>query len=350
MRKSSPTTLQSNLMFAEIVEPLLMRRDLNEDQAKAFMRFLMGGEATDAQIGAALMAMRIKGCTTQELAAFAAVLREHAATISHSYSDLVDTCGTGGGSPSFNISTAAALIACAAGAKIAKHGNRAQTSSCGSADVLEELGVVLHAEPERLLHILDTVGIVFLFAQAHHQAMRYVGPARKQLGFRTIFNQLGPLANPAGASRQLIGVYDAGLMRSMGEALKLLGTERALIVHGDDGLDEISPVSHTHYIKVWDGRVSPGEFSPADFGLNTLDPTALIPGQSLEENGKILVEAVSNADSLRCHAVLPSAAAAIWLAGIGNDLMESAAIARETVAAGKSAQKLQDLIQITRMP
>jgi anthranilate phosphoribosyltransferase len=337
-------------MFAEIVEPLLMRRDLTEDQAKAFMRFLMGGTATDAQIGAALMAMRIKGCTTQELAAFATVLREHAAPISHSYSDLVDTCGTGGGSPSFNISTAAAIIACAAGAKIAKHGNRAQTSSCGSADVLEELGVELHADPERLLHILDAVGIVFLFAQAHHQAMRYVGPARKELKFRTIFNQLGPLANPAGASRQLIGVYDAGLMRSMGEALKLLGTERALIVHGDDDLDEISPVGNTHYIKVWDGRVSPGEFSPSDFGLKPLDRAALVPGQSLQENGEILREAVTEAKSVRSQAVLPSAAAAIWLAGLGDDLMESATIARETVASGKAAEKLQDLIQITRMP
>jgi anthranilate phosphoribosyltransferase len=180
--------------------------------------------------------------------------------------------------------------------------------------------------------------------------MRYVGPARKQLGFRTIFNQLGPLANPAGASRQLIGVYDPGLMRSMGEALKLLGTERALIVHGDDGLDEISPVRHTHYIKVWHGRVSPGEFSPSDFGLKTLDPTALTPGKNLDENGRILIEAVSNAESLRCQAVLPSAAAAIWLAGIGNDLPESATIARESVASGKAAAKLQDLIQITQMP
>lgn len=337
-------------MFAEIIHPLLERRDLTREQAMGLMRFLMSGEASDAQIGAALIAMRMKGCTTQELAAFATVLREHAATISHSYSDLVDTCGTGGGSPSFNISTAAALVAAAAGVKIAKHGNRGQTSSCGSADVLETLGVVIQSDPERLLYMLDTVGIVFLFAQAHHRAMAHVGPARKELQVRTIFNQLGPLANPAGATRQLIGVYDPVLMRSMGEALNQLGTERALIVHGDDGLDEISPVGSTHYIKVWNGRVTPGQFSPNDFGLEPVEPSALAPGESLEENGAILREAISDANSKRCHAVLPSAAAAIWLAGLVHDLKEGAAMARETVESGKAAAKLDQLILVSSAP
>lgn len=337
-------------MFAEIIHPLLERRDLTRDQARALMRFLMSGEATDAQVGAALIALRIKGCTTQELAAFASVLREHAATISHSFSNLVDTCGTGGGIPSFNISTAAAIVACAAGAKIAKHGNRAQTSACGSADVLEALGVVIQADPERLLHILESVGIVFLFAQAHHHAMRHVGPARKQLQVRTVFNQLGPLANPAGATRQLIGVYDPALMRSMGEALNLLGTQRALIVHGDDGLDEISPVGTTHYIKVWDGRVSPGQFGPADFGCDPVDPSALAPGDSLESNAAILREAISDGGSPRAQVVVPSAAAAIWLAGLAHDLKEAAALARETVRDGRAARKLDELVRITQMP
>jgi anthranilate phosphoribosyltransferase len=338
------------MAFADIIQPLLERRDLTRDQAMGLMHFLMSGEATDAQIGASLIAMRMKGCTTQELAAFATVLRQHAATISHSYTDLVDTCGTGGGCPSFNISTAAALVASAAGVKIAKHGNRAQTSSCGSADVLEALGVVINSEPERLLHMLDTVGIVFLYAQAHHRAMAHVVPARKQLQVRTIFNQLGPLANPAGATRQLIGVYDPGLMRSMGEALNLLGTERALIVHGDEGLDEISPVVNTHYIKVWNGRVSPGQFGPDDFGLKALDPVALLPGDSLDDNAAILREAISDANSPRCLAVLPSAAAAIWIAGEGHDLREATAIARETVASGKAAAKLNQLIEVSGAP
>lgn len=338
------------MAFAEIIHPLLERRDLTRDQAMALMRFLMSGEATDSQIGASLIALRIKGCTTQELAAFAMVLREHAFAITHNYSNLVDTCGTGGGCPSFNMSTAAAFVACGAGVKIAKHGNRAQTSTCGSADVLEALGVVIHAEAERLLHILDAVGIVFLFAQAHHQAMRHVGPARKELQVRTIFNQLGPLANPAGATRQLIGVYEVGLMRSMGEALNQLGTERAFIVHGDDGLDEISPVTSTHYIKVWNGRVSPGKFMPEDFGQEPLDSAALAPGASLKENGEILREAVSDIDSPRAKAVVPSAAVAIWLAGLGEDLKESAEIARESIRSGNAAGKLDGLIRVTQMP
>ncbi|HTQ12079.1 MAG TPA: anthranilate phosphoribosyltransferase [Fimbriimonadaceae bacterium] len=338
------------MSYAELIHPLIERRDLDRDQAMNLMRFLMSGEATDAQIGGALIALRIKGCTTQELASFATILREHALMISHSHPDLVDTCGTGGGAPSFNISTAAALIACAAGAKIAKHGNRAQTSACGSADVLEALGVVIHADPERLLHVLDTVGIVFLFAQAHHQAMRHVGPARKDLQVRTIFNQLGPLMNPAGATRQLIGVYDPGLMRSMGEALNLLGAQRALIVHGDDELDEISPVEGTHYIKVWDGRVTPGKFTPRDFGLDPVDSAALLPGRTLGDNAHILREAVSDPKSVRFRAVQPSAAAAIWLAGLSEDLVEASTIALDAVSSGKAAHKLNELIRVSQMP
>ena len=260
------------MKFAELVQPLIERKDLNTDQATALMNYLMGGEATDAQIGAVLFGLRMKGCTTQELASFARVLRSKAAVLDHTHSDLVDTCGTGGGSESFNISTAAAIIACAAGARIAKHGNRAVTSSCGSADVLERLGVKIGGDPEQLSHTLETAHIVFLFAQAHHPAMRHVGKARKDLGVRTVFNQLGPLLNPAGANRQLIGVYDPGLMRSMGEALKLLGCERALIVHGKDGLDEISPVTDTEFVKVWDGKVSAGILTLEDFGLAPIAP------------------------------------------------------------------------------
>src|ERR1019366_7425282 len=203
------------------------------------------------------------------------------------HDDLVDTCGTGGGTLSFNISTAAAIIACAAGARIAKHGNRAVTSACGSADVLERQGVKIGGDPEQLSHTLETARIVFLFAQAHHPAMRFVGNARKELGVRTVFNQLGPLLNPAGANRQLIGVYDPGLMRSMGEALRLLGCERALIVHGNDGLEWISPVTPTEFVKVWEGRVSAGTLTLDEFGLAPIDASALVPGSSLDENAAI---------------------------------------------------------------
>lgn len=333
------------MTFPELIQPLIERKDLNEAQAAALMSHVMSGDATDAQIGAVLFGFRMKGCTTHELAAFVRVLRSKASAVDHCFSDLVDTCGTGGGSPSFNISTAAAIIACAAGVRIAKHGNRAVTSSCGSADVLEELGVKIGGDPEQLGHALETVRIVFLFAQAHHPAMRFVGKVRKELGVRTVFNQLGPLLNPAGANRQLIGVYDPGLMRSMGEALRLLGCERALIVHGKDGLDEISPVTHTEYVKVWQGRVSAGTLTIEDFGLKPVDPEALRPGDSVEENAAILCEAITDADSPRAQAVLPSAAAAIWIAGLEDNLPDAAARAKEAIKAGLAQSKLEELIR-----
>src|SRR5579862_6136466 len=282
------------------------------EHAAEIMRFLIGGEATDAQIGGILLGLRIKGCTTKELAAFMTVMREKAALIGHSFENLVDTCGTGGGRPTFNISTAAAIVAASAGARIAKHGNRSMTG-LGSADVLEELGIPIGGDPETLLHNLETVGIIFMFAPAHHPAMKHVAKARKELGLRTVFNQLGPLANPASAKRQLVGVYDPGLMRSMGEALRELGTERALLVHGLEGLDEISPCGPTEVVKVWEGRIVTEKLTPEDFGLAPVDPSALDAGATIGECAQILREAVSDVDSNRSKAVVPSAAAAIWI-------------------------------------
>ncbi len=337
------------MAFGHILQPLIERRDLTSEEASAAMRYLMSGDATDAQIGGLLIALRIKGCTAVELAAFATVMREHAASLAHDYDDLVDTCGTGGGTPTFNISTAAAIIACAAGVRMAKHGNRAQTSKCGSADVLEALGVELHGDSERLLHLLDTLGIVFLFAPAHHPAMRFVGPARKQLETRTVFNQLGPLANPAGAKRQLIGVYDPELMKTMAEALRLLGTTRALIVHGRDGLDEISPRSATDYVRLWDGQVSSGWFEPADFGIQPVPDSALRSGVDVAENGEILREAISDVSSPLCACVVPSAAAAIWLGGKAENVRAAADLAREAVESGAAGHKLRELIEASQL-
>ncbi len=334
------------MTFPDLVQPLIERKDLTEQQAGLLMRHLMSGEATDAQIGAVLFGLRMKGCTTHELAAFIRVLREKATILDHEYEDLVDTCGTGGGSESFNISTAAAIIACSAGVRIAKHGNRAVTSKCGSADVLEELGIPIRSEPEWLAHTLETSRIVFLFAQAHHPAMRFVGKARKELGMRTVFNQLGPLLNPARANRQLIGVYDPGLMRSMGEALKVLGSERALIVHGKDGLDEISPVTPTEFVKVWDNKVTSGTLHLSDFGLKPIDPVALTPGNNVQENASILREAVNDIQSLRAQAVLPSAAAAIWISGLEDRLPDAVARAKSAIESGLATAKLNELIQI----
>ena len=333
------------MTYAELVLPLVERRDLDAERAAALMGFLLGGEATDAQIGGVLLALRVKGCTTRELAAFAAELRAHAAALDVDTDGLVDTCGTGGGVPSFNVSTAAAFVAAGAGVRVAKHGNRAMTSRCGSADVLEALGVPIGGEPERLAHVLDAVGLVFMFAQSHHPAMRHVARARRELGQRTVFNQLGPLLNPAGARRQLVGVYDPGLMRSMGEALNHLGCERAYLVHGMEGLDEMSPCGPTEVVRVWEGRVFGETLEPRDFGLEPLDPSALEPSETLEGAAAILREAISDVGSPRAHAVLPSAAAAIHLAGIAESLPEGVERARAAIATGAAALKLERLVE-----
>jgi anthranilate phosphoribosyltransferase len=333
------------MTFAELVQPLLERRDLDFGHAEELMGYLISGEATESQIGGILLSLRVKGCTTRELAGFATAMRQKASALAHPFDDLVDTCGTGGGTPTFNISTAAAVVACAAGVRIAKHGNRSM-SGMGSADVLEQLGVRLGSDPEQLSHSLDTIRIAFLFAPSHHPAMRHVAKTRKELGVRTVFNQLGPLANPAGARRQVIGVYDPALMRSMAEALRLLHCERALIVHGLDGLDEISPVAETEFVQVWDGEVTTGRLSPASFGLDALNPGALTPGRSLADCGDILREAVTDPDSDRAKAILPSAAAAIWIAGLDKTLPEAAERARNVIAAGRGAAKLEELIRV----
>lgn len=333
------------MTFPQLMDPLLHRRDLSQVEAEALMELMMSGEASDAQIGGALTALRIKGVTPLELAAFATVMRAKAARLNHAYDDLVDTCGTGGGCPSFNLSTAAAIVAAAAGARIAKHGNRGVTSACGSADVLEALGVKVGQEPDRLSRMLDSIGIVFMFAPAHHSAMKNVGAARKELGFRTVFNQLGPLANPAGATRQVIGVYDRALVQPMAEALLLLGAQRALVVHGAEGLDEISPCGDTYIYKVWGGTAEGGMVHPSTFGSDAIDPADLRPGATPAENADILKEAISDPASPRSKAVLPSAAAAIWLAGLDDDPVSAYRRAYATIASGAAEGKLAQLIE-----
>jgi anthranilate phosphoribosyltransferase len=263
---------------------------------------------------------------------------------------LVDTCGTGGGIPSFNLSTGAAILAASAGAKVAKHGNRAVTSSCGSADVLEALGVNVSSEPEGAARLLDRAGIAFFFAPTHHPALRHVGKVRRELGVRTVFNQLGPLANPAGARRQLVGVYEPGLVRPMAEALLDLGAERALVVYGEEGLDEISPCGPTLTALVAEGAVRDGKATPADFGLEPLSPSALEPGEDAAQNARILREALTDPVSPRCGALLPSAAAALWLAGLAKDFREGARLAREAVASGRAAKTLERFARESQTP
>ncbi len=323
---------------------------LRAEEAEAVMNQIMRGEATEAQIGAYLMGLRMKGETEAEILGSARAMRANAIKVPTRFDgDLLDTCGTGGDkSGTFNISTTVAFVAAGAGVRIAKHGNRAMASRCGSADVLEAAGVALHPEPERLLHLLETIGIVFLFAQAHHPAMRHVAPVRRELGIRTLFNQLGPLANPAGADAQLIGVYDPDLMAPMAEALALLGIRKALVVHGADGLDEISPCGPTSFVLVEGGELRRGEMGPSDFGLEPLAQEALAPGRDLEESVAILREAISDVGSPRCRAAIPGAAAALWLAGLAKDLAEAARLAQESVRRGTALRKLESLVEATQ--
>lgn len=334
--------------FADWMAPLLRGEDLDEEAARRLMTLLTSGKAADAQIGAFGAALRIKGATATELAAFAAVLREQSVAVEHPFDDLVDTCGTGGGVPSFNISTASSFVAAAAGARIAKHGNRGVTSPYGSADVLETLGAEIQTSDDVLLRMVERVGIGFMFAPARHPALRHVGPARRDLGFRTVFNQLGPLANPANARRQLVGVWDHRLALPMAEALMKLGTERALLAHGEDGLDEISPSAPTRFALVWEGELSEGVLTPRSFGLREIDHAAIAPGETAEANAELLREAVTDVDSDRCTAILGSAACAIWIAGLAPERRSATDLAREAVRSGAARAKLEEFIAESR--
>lgn len=336
--------------FGSTLAALLSGETMTFEGASEQMRKIADAELSEAQVGALLTALRSRTCAAEELAGFASVLRQRSLSLDLATPGLVDTCGTGGGVPSFNISTAAALIACAAGVPIAKHGNRSVTSSCGSADVLEALGVVLLAEPEELTHVFEQTGMAFLFAPHLHPTMKLVGPIRKQLGVRTVFNQLGPLVNPASARFQVLGVYDPQFLRPMAEALGILNAKEAWVVHGQDGLDEVSPRARTSYARVVEGQVVEGELLPQDFGIEPVPESALAPGESLDGNARILREAIADADSDRFRAVLPSAALAISLGLQMGGLLDAAKVAEATVRSGKALLKLEQLIEVTRQP
>ncbi|MCB0824926.1 MAG: anthranilate phosphoribosyltransferase [Armatimonadetes bacterium] len=317
--------------------------DLTKEEANQALSHLMIGETHHGLIGGFLVAMASKGVTGQELAGFADCMRRHAVSYDFGVDGLVDTCGTGGGRESFNMSSAAAILAAACGAKVAKHGNRAVTSHCGSADVLEALGIPLELSFEEQKRRLNEFGLAFLFAPHHHPAVRHVAPVRKALGVRTFFNLLGPLANPAGAKRMMIGVFDVAAMRPMAEALAELGAEHAFVVHGTDGMDEISPCVDTLYIEVKDGQLSEGGWKPSDFGLSDVDYSALESGSTVQENAEILKESVSNASSRRLDAIIPNVAVTLMLAGLVDSPLVGAEMARQAVQDGKGAALISAL-------
>ena len=334
------------------------RQSLSREEARLVMAQVLAGKCTDAQIAALLVALHMKGETVEEIVGFAEAIRaaaaplglrpDHTVDVSGTERDaLVDTCGTGGdASGTFNISTASALVVAGAGVRVAKHGNRSVTSKCGSADVMEALGVNINLPPVRLAACLEEVGIAFLFAPAMHSAMQHVQAARRQLRLRTVFNLLGPLTNPAHASAQVVGVYSATLVEKLAEALSMLGLHRALVVHGLDGLDEITITGPTRVAEVREGTVRTYEVTPEEFGMRrgTLDD---ISGGDAAANAAIIAEILGGRPSFRRDVVLLNAAAALVAAGCADHLADALPLASKSIDSGAAAGKLETLIRFT---
>lgn len=334
-------------MIREAVEKLVTGQSLMQDEAAAVMEEIMTGNATPAQIGAFLTALRIKGETVDEIAGLATVMREKALRVEFG-GPVVDTCGTGGdGAGTFNVSTAAAFVVAGAGLTVAKHGNRAASSKSGSADVLEAAGVKINLTPEQVKACLEQTGIGFMFAQAFHPAMRYVGPVRSELGIRTVFNILGPLTNPAGAKSQVLGVGSDTLLLKMAEALQRLGTRHAMVVWGADGLDEISISGPTrvHYVK--DMTVEYQTIHPEDFGFARA-PREAVRGGTPAENAAMLKEVLSGQPGPVRDMVVLNAAAALVVGDAVKDMKEGVALAQESITSGRAMQKLAGLVQVSQ--
>jgi anthranilate phosphoribosyltransferase len=323
-------------------------RDLTRSEARDVMDEIMRGEATPAQIAGFLVALRSKGETAAEIAGSAEAMREHVVRVEPWRSDLVDTAGTGGDrANTLNISTAAALVAAAAGAAVAKHGNRAVSSASGSADVLEALGFRLELPPERIARSIDELGFGFMFAPTHHPAMRHAAPVRRDLGTRTVFNVLGPLTNPAGARAQVVGVYSSELVGTIAEVLAQLGARRAFVVHGAGGIDELSPAGPNLVGEVVDGGVRERTIDPIDLGVARCRPDELTGGGP-EENARAIRAILAGGDGGRRDALLLNAAGAIAAAGHAADLAEGLAAARAAVDSGAALARLDELVDFSR--
>jgi anthranilate phosphoribosyltransferase len=335
--------------FAETLTALVDRRDLSEGRMRAVMQDVMAGRCGEAEIAALLVALRMKGETAAELAAAAAVLREHMVRLDTGRDDVLDTCGTGGdGSRTFNISTAVALVAAGAGVPVVKHGNRAASSHSGSADVLAVLGVAVERDAAWARHCLDEAGLAFCFAPHFHPALRHVAPVRRRLQVRTLFNCLGPLANPAGAAHQLLGVGHQELLDPLAGAVARLGTRRALLVCSRDGLDEVSLSGPTHVREVHGGRVSSWEWTPADFGLGPCALADLRVGGP-EESAAVIRRVLDGRDGPARRMVLANAAAALLAAERVPCLAEGVVQAAEAIDSGRARQVLERLVALSRL-
>jgi anthranilate synthase/phosphoribosyltransferase len=333
------------------ISKVMSGESLNSEEAEAVMSQIMAGEATPAQIGAYLMALRVKGETVDEITGSARAMRRSAVKVKPATppEELVDTCGTGGdGSNSFNISTTAAFVVTGAGQKVAKHGNRAASSKCGAADVLVALGVNLDVTPEQVADAIDEVGIGFLFAVKHHPAMKHAIGPRRELGVRTIFNALGPLTNPAGALSQIMGVYDGALTEPIAKVLGELGSRGAFVVHGHGGLDELTTTGPNRVSRLQDGQVTTEMLDPIDLGFNRADPADLLGGTA-EENAKITRAILSGQENgSRRDVVVLNAAAALVAAGRADDLPEGIKLANESIDSGAALAVLDKFVAFTQ--
>ncbi len=335
-------------MFKEALNLLLNRQDLSHDQMLAVMQQVMGGELTPAQIAALLIALRMKGETVDEIAAAATVMRQLSTKVEvQEKAHLVDTCGTGGdGIQTFNVSTVSAFVAAAAGAKVAKHGGRSVSSTCGSADVLEALGVNVNQTPEQVANSVNEIGIGFMFAPNHHSAMKHAAPVRRELGVRTLFNLLGPLTNPANAKRQVMGVFDQALTGKLARVLQKLGSEHVLVVHGADGMDEISFAGDTYVAELKDGKVREYTLNPAKFGMK-LHALKDIQIQNAEESKAMILEVLAGKQGPARDIVLLNAGAAIYVAGLEASLDAAIQRAAQAMDGGAAKHKLDLLIKLS---
>jgi anthranilate phosphoribosyltransferase len=329
------------------IKSVMARRDLSGDEMAKVMQQIMTGECTPSQIGGFLVGLRMKGETVDELAAAARVMRELSTRVVVDCDYLVDTAGTGGDSSgSFNISTASAIVAAAAGARVAKHGNRSMTSNSGSADVLEAAGVKLDVDPGQIAECIKQVGVGFMFAPAHHGAMKHAIAPRREMAVRTVFNVLGPLTNPAGAPNQIIGVFDGDLVELLARVLQQLGSRHVMVVHADDGMDEISISGPTRVAELKDGEVSCYTLSPADFGMEAADVAALkvdSAEQSLAMIRTVLADQPGPARDIVCL----NAGAAIYVSGCAATLAAGVDAARAAISSGEAARVLENLVMRT---
>jgi len=339
--------------ISQALSKVVTRENLSTDEMKSVMQQIMTGQATDAQIGGFLVALRMKGESIDEITGAAQVMRELSTKVEVSGDYLVDTCGTGGdGANLFNVSTASAFVVAAAGGKVAKHGNRSVSSSTGSADVLEAAGINLAISPEEVQRCIDEIGVGFMFAPAHHSAMKHAIGARKQMAIRTIFNMLGPMTNPAGVSKQVIGVFSKDLCRPMAEVLNRLGSEHVLVVHASDGLDEITLSGESFVAELKDGQVTEYTISPSDFGFNT-QTLAGLSVESAEQSLTLIKSALGKAQdesAQKARAIITlNAGAAIYASDLANSLDEGVKLAADAIGSGLALGKLSDLASFTQV-